>query len=217
MFEDLYTLGKSPKFNARVDAEDRVINVSNKAHGVAARRGDGTFGEIVPGQVAERSRGYFVGRGVIATIEIGVECKVLAKAMIKQIDRVMTDMRNQVSQFSKGTGSNPITVALVGINHADYTVGYEGDRAYRTGRVESIDAATGRRRVKNDKHPKDEAGKAIDRLRVGVAPHYDEVILLRYKATNEAPFSFEWVDPEAMKRDYAAALTKISREYERRF
>lgn len=137
--------------------------------------------------------------------------------MIKQIDRVMTDMKNQVVQFSKGTGSKPITVALVGVNHADYTVGYEGDRAYRTGRTEMIDAVTGARRVKNEKHPKDEASKAIDRLNTGVRPHYDEMILLRYKATNDEPFLFEWVDIEATRRDYSAALTKISRAYEQRF
>lgn len=217
LFEDLYALGKSPKFNDRVSRDERVLNIANKTHGVDARRGDGTFGEAIPGQAVARPPGYAVGRGFIATIEIGAECKVLAKAMIKQIDRVMTDMRNQVIQFGKGTGSNPITVAIVGINHADYTVGYEGDRIYRTGISETTDPVTGKKKRKNDKHPIDEAYKAIERLSVGVKQHYDELILLRYKATNESPFKFEWVDAKAMQLDYATSLVKISREYEHRF
>jgi hypothetical protein len=217
LFEDLHALGKSPKFCARVNANDCVVNVGNKAHGVAARRGDGTFGELIPGQIAEQSSGFVVGRGLIATIEIGVECKVLAKAMIKQIDRVMTDLKSQAAQFSKGTGSQPITVALVGVNHADYAIGYEGDRANRTGRTETINPLTGKKRIKNDKHPKDEASAAVERLNAEVRRHYDEMILLRYKATNDEPFLFEWVDLDATTRDYSAALTKISRAYEQRF
>jgi hypothetical protein len=46
---------------------------------------------------------------------------------------------------------------------------------------------------------------------------YDEMIVLRYQATNEKPFPFQWVDPAATQRGYAAALTKISREYDQRF
>lgn len=35
----------------------------------------------------------------MATIEIGVEVKILAKAMIKQIDRVTGDLTKQVGQY----------------------------------------------------------------------------------------------------------------------
>lgn len=45
--------------------------------------------------------GYIVARGPIATVEIGVEVKILAKAMIKQVNRVINDLRDQVSQFRR--------------------------------------------------------------------------------------------------------------------
>lgn len=200
----------------RVQNEECLLNVLNTTHGVKSRRGDGTFGERIPDQPVEHVPGFYVGRGLIATTEIGAECKILAKAMIKQIDRVMNDMRNQVSQFGKGTGSTPITVAIVGVNHADYAVGYEGDRVYRTGKSVYIDGA-GKRKTKNDAHPKDEAAKAIERIERDVRPFYDEMVLLRYKATNDAPFTFQWVDAATTQRDYAASLVKISRVYEQRF
>jgi hypothetical protein len=44
---------------------------------VEARRGDGTFGEIIPGEIAIDDPGYVVARGPIATVEIGVEVKIL--------------------------------------------------------------------------------------------------------------------------------------------
>lgn len=217
IFEDLFTLNKSPKLSARIREQTHVVNSSNRTHGVKARRGDGIFGELVPGERVHKSKDFEVGRGIIATIEIGAECKILAKAMIKQIGRVMNDMRDQVKQFNKGTGSTPITIAVVGVNHAAYTIGYEGNRTYRTGLMEEVNPHTGKiKRIVNS-HPSEEAEEAIKRLQEEVRPHYDEMIVLRYKATNETPFDFTWVDIDATRRDYAAALMRISREYERRF
>ena len=127
LYEDLVTVQRSPKLiEAMVLRKDRVVNAQNRRRGVDARRGDGTFGEIIPGETATFNAGYTVGRGPIATVEIGVEVKILAKAMIKQIDRVISDLRNQVAQFRRG-GGNPICVAVVGINQAESAVGYEGD------------------------------------------------------------------------------------------
>ena len=60
--------------------------------GKPGRRGDGTFGELVPAAVALTEKGMLVARGPITTIEIGAETKILAKAMIKQIDRVINDL-----------------------------------------------------------------------------------------------------------------------------
>jgi len=216
-FEDLLTLARSPKFVAHVESKQCVVNAGNKVHGVRARRGDGTFGELVPGETPTLSKDYQVSRGIIATIEIGAECKVLSKAMIKQIGRVMNDMRDQVAQFRRGTGSKPITVAIVGVNHADHTVGYEGSQTWKTGWVERVNAATGRAQRQYHKHPIEEAAEAIKRLTQEVRPHYDEMLVLRYKATNEMPFPFNWVDISETQRDYAALLTKVSREYEQRF
>lgn len=132
LYEDLLAVKRSSKFlDAVLQRRDRVLNVQNRRRGVEARRGDGTFGEIIPGEVAIFDPGYLVGRGPIATVEIGIEVKILAKAMIKQIDRVINDLRNQVVQFRRG-GGDPICVAIVGVNEAASTVGYEGDRPFPT-------------------------------------------------------------------------------------
>jgi hypothetical protein len=146
-----------------------------------------------------------VARGPVATIEIGAEVKILAKAMIKQIDRVTGDLKKQVSEFKYRSGDyEPICVGIVGINFAPVTTGYEGDRSYRT------DGA-------KHKHPYQEAPEAQRRLMAHAAPAYDEFLVLRYKATNEPPYPFEWVDYTDTVQEYGAILTRISRAYERRF
>jgi hypothetical protein len=48
-------------------------------------------------------------------------------------------------------------------------------------------------------------------------PHFDEFLILPYRATNAPPFPFEWVAYEEANLDYGAILTRISREYDRRF
>ncbi len=203
LYEDLLDLGNSEKLGSRVQAGDWVVNVANKRQGIRARRGDGTFGELVAGENAQSIPGFGVARGIVATVEIGVEVKILAKAMIKQIDRVCGDLIKQVSQFQRGSG-NPICVAVVGINHAASTVGYEGDRSYRTD-------------GKANRHPIQEAAKAEARLMDQVATYFDEFVILHYAATNEAPFPFHWVNPGLTQQNYGSALVRISREYDRRF
>jgi hypothetical protein len=124
--------------------------------------------------------------------------------MIKQIDRVINDLRNQVTQFKRG-GGNPICVAIVGINCADHTVGYEGDRPFpTTGRAGFL-------------HPSQEASEAERRLRAQAAREFDEFLILRFKATNEASCPFEWVDYNSTRLDYAAAVARISATYQQRF
>ncbi|HXY24410.1 MAG TPA: hypothetical protein VEI73_07145 [Candidatus Acidoferrum sp.] len=118
LYEDLVLIDRSPKLAREVDERRRVLNVQNRRHGVKARRGDGTFGEIVPREAPIVDEGYRIARGIVATVEIGVEVKILAKAMIKQIDRVISDLRNQVEEFKKG-GGNPICIGIVGVNHAE--------------------------------------------------------------------------------------------------
>jgi hypothetical protein len=44
----------------------------------------------------------------------------------------------------------------------------------------------------------------------------DEFLILRYKASNEPPYPFQWVDFGAVTRDYASVLTRISSKYQRR-
>jgi hypothetical protein len=204
LYEDLVTINRSPKLiEAAINRKDRVLNVQNKRRGVAARRGDGTFGEIIPGETPITDSGYLVARGPIATVEIGIEVKILAKAMIKQIDRVINDLRNQVVQFKRG-GGNPICVAIIGINRAGSTIGYEGDRPFPT---------TGKAGFP---HPIQEASEAERRLRAEAAPEFDEFIVLRFRATNSPPYLFEWSNYNETRLDYAAALSRISARYQQR-
>lgn len=202
-YEDLLALGKSPKLVERVRTGERVLNAQNVRRGIKARRGDGTFGEIIPGRAPVADPGYTVTRGPIATVEIGIEVKVLAKAMIKQIDRVMNDLRGQVTHFRRG-GGNPICIGIVGINHADRYVSYEGKRSFKT---------TGRGGFP---HPIQEADHAATRL-AEAGSAFDEFLVLQFRATNERPYPFEWVDIEATKSDYGAVLVRVSRKYEERF
>jgi hypothetical protein len=203
MYEDLVTLNKSQKLVDRVHGHERVVNLANITTGKPARRGDGTFGEIVPTAIAIISKGILVARGPVATIEIGAETKILAKAMIKQIDRVIGDLIRQVDQFQKSRG-NPISIAFIGVNHSEAYTSYEGRRRYKT---------DGR----NNRHPVQEATKAEELLLQKALPAFDEFQLLRFRATNVKPYPFEWVDLSKTSMEYGALLTRISREYERRF
>lgn len=202
LYEDLHTLGRSPKLVTRVNSELSVLNTMNHRHGIKARRGDGSFGETVPGADIIKDPGFAVSRGPIATIEVGVEVKILMKAMIKQIDRVASDLRGQAAHF-RSRGGNPICVGVVGINHADHCTGYEGTRSFPTD-------------GKTHKHPIQEALAAEARLMQHAAAAFDEFIILRFKATNEDPFPFAWVNAKGTQLDYGAALARISQEYQAR-
>jgi hypothetical protein len=121
--------------------------------------------------------------------------------MLKQIDRVITDMKNQVAEFRRHHGS-PIPIGIAGINCAQYTVSYEGPgRSYRT---------TGKGGYA---HPVQEADEAERRLRALAAPSFDEFLILRYKATNEAPFPFAWDNGVKTNHEYGAILSRISNRY----
>lgn len=193
-YEDLVGIGRSPKLKEAVASGERVLNVQNRRVGIAARRGDGTFGEIIPGEVPIRDPGYAVARGRVATVEIGVEIKILAKKMIAQVGRVTDVLLQQVDHFWLKSHKDPIAVAIVGVNHALYTTGYEGDRSFKT---------DGRKY----KHPFQEAPEAERRLRANAGPRYDEFLILKYRAANEPPFAFEWVDYEVTAQEYGALLS----------
>ncbi len=203
LYEDLIALNKSEKLSARVHGHERVINLRNVMIGKPARRGDGTFGEIVPTAVAVIEKGILVARGPVATIEIGAETKILAKAMIKQIDRVIGDLIRQIEQFKKA-GGNPICLAFVGVNHAEQYTSHEARRRYKTD-------------GKKQKHPYQEAPRAEELLIQKALPAFDEFQLLRFRATNVKPYPFEWVDLNTTVMEYGALLTRVSREYDRRF
>lgn len=203
LYEDLLTIGRSPKYVQNVKSGRSVVNMANTRAGIKARRGDGSFGECLPHVTPFQEPGLMVSRGPIANIEIGVETKILAKAMIKQIDRVINDLENQARVF-RSRGGNAICVAVVGINQAPVYLSYEGDREYLTD-------------GKKYKHPIQEAAEAERRIRQHVAPLYDELIVLPFVATNQAPHAFAWASPATVANDYGGALLRISHEYERRF
>lgn len=201
--EDLYALSRSARLNALIESGERVLNLRNTVRGVQSRRGDATFGEAVPHSPTVGSPGFAVRRGEIATVEIGTEVKILAKAMIKQIDRVIGDLNRQVAQFHSA-GGNPLCVGIVGINAADHYTSYEKEKTWPTD-------------GKKYKPPAQESHQAEDRVVKGAAFSFDEFLILRFRARNQPPFTFEWVDEERTTSDYGAILTRILRKYEVRF
>lgn len=204
LYEDLVTLGRSSLFAERVHRHECVANTRNLAVGKNSRRGDGTFGELVPTVAAITTEGLIVARGPVANIQIGAETKILAKSMIKQIDRVIGDLERQVDEF-KSTGGNPITVAFVGINHASAYTSYEGQRPFPT------DGKGGYR------HPIQEAAEAEARLLARAKPTFFDFQILNFRATNVPPYPFEWVNHAQTGMEYSSALVRISREYDMRF
>jgi hypothetical protein len=122
LVEDILDNRLSGLIAARVESGKLVYNRANQPTGIKARRGDGTFGEVVPNIVISVDAGHSVSRGLVATIEVVIEVNVLAKAFMKQIDRVTGDLQKQVSFFKK-SGGNPVTVGIVGVNHADSYLG----------------------------------------------------------------------------------------------
>jgi len=205
LFEDLYQLARSNKYVTAVKNQSSVSNRRNKQTGKANRRGDGTFGERVLSVTPVVPPGLAVAVGAVATVEIGAEVKVLAKAMIKQLDRVGTDMENQVKEFKKH-GGNPICVGIVGVNSATVYTSYEGKRKYTT---------TGKGGYS---HPVQEANVAERRLVQRVLPQFEELIALRFTVSNTRPFKdFQWVNATQTETEYSAALLRISKEYEKRF
>jgi hypothetical protein len=204
LYEDLLHLKRSPKYARRVAAGTSVVNFSNVSPGIAARRADGTFGQNVPHVDPNVVDGYAVLRGTTATVEIGVEVKIVCKAMLRQIGRVMNDLKEQASELQL-KNVDAVRAAVVGVNFAPFYVSFEGDREWRT---------TGHGK---HKHPVQEADEVVSRLRARVAPLYDELLVLPFIATNDPPYDFAWVDSATTQREYGAALVRLSQLYEKRF
>jgi hypothetical protein len=203
LYEDLFDLAPTSKLRRRVLANTHALNPKNVSPGIRARRGDGSFGDVVPGTLPVLAPGFSVVRAPTADVEIGAEVKIVAKAMMKQIDRVVSDMRRQAEHF-KTKSPDAITVGLVGINWAEAYTSYEGDRSYPT---------DGRKYP----HPVQEAAEAEKRLLVDAAPALSEFAILRFRATNVEPYPFEWVSRAQTEADYGSRLVRILKAYERRF
>jgi hypothetical protein len=215
LYEDLYVRSKqrsaTSKFVAGVDVATRVVNPRNLNYGTTARRADGTLGEILHGAIAVTEPGFIVQRGTTVITEIGIEVKILTKAMIKQIDRVCGDLTKQVTHFGQKGGSKPpIPVAIVGVNHSKAFLGYEGSRTT---------LADGTRQPDGTIHasPAAEATRAKADLDTIARPHYFQFLLLEFEATNMPPYPFKWVNASKTAADYNALLSKLAYEYEARF
>lgn len=196
-FEDLFDLNRSWRYRDRVSIGMSVLNRKNLRVGVVARRGDGSFGEIVPNVVPVKEPSFSVMRGPIATIEIGIEVKIIQKAMLRQVGRVITDLIGQVNEFKKKKGK-PITIGIAGVNHAKFYKSFEGKTTWET---------TG---LGKYKHPYQEADEVERRLMAEAAPHYDEFLILRFIATNTPPFNFSWVKKTSTEHEYGAVLARVS-------
>lgn len=121
--------------------------------------------------------------------------------MIKQIDRVISDLCGQSGHF-RTKSPHAVTVGVVGLNHADFYVSYEGGRSYRTGDY--------------GPHPIRETPEAERRLRDSAEPCFDEFLILPFKATNVEPYPFEWLDPDRLRDAYASMLVRLLGRYGRR-
>lgn len=142
-------------------------------------------------------------RGTTAEVELGAEVKILAKAMIKQIDRVMNDLRSQASHLQEKS-PRALTIGIAAVNFADHYISHEGERRYPT------DGSGG------NPHPSQEGPKAELRLRA-VEDRFTEFLQIGFRATNEPPYPFEFVAPTRVQNDYGSILVRLSREYDRRF
>ena len=200
LFEDLVSHDVSNLFVQRVRSRREIVTMKGEIYGrKRVRRNDSFSGKPPAGELDIRSvADSLVSEGVIAEPHIGCEVKTLAKAQQKQVDRVINDLRGFGVRMRR-LHIRCINVAVVGVNHESKYVSYEGDRQYR-------------HRLRPN-----EASQTEERVRE-VQEDFDEVLILPFRATNEAPkFPFAWVDEAKTRRDYGAILTRIGSLYDERF
>ena len=215
LYEDLYVRSaarsRASKFVQRVKHAESVVNPRNKNYGKTARRGDGTLGELMHGAEVVTEEGYVIKRGSTVITEIGVEVKILAKAMIKQLDRVIGDLNKQVTEFqTKGGSKQPITLGIVGVNRSPSFLSYEGAISF-------LADGTKQPNGKSYARPSDEASRAIEDLQRLARPHFFEFLILEFEASNMEPYPFKWVNPAKTFNEYNALLSRLAFEYEARF
>lgn len=199
LYDDLYSLNGSPKLVSRIAAGHEVVNVANTVKGKAGRRGDGTFGQLVPGVQGTLGQEYLVRRGPIASLRIAAEAKFVVTKQLAQIDRVITDLRNQADTF-RGQSRDVITVGITAVNFSDSYTSYEGDNVFVAKYPPSRDAP-----------------ETTARLESMAKPAFDEFLVMKFRATNVPPYPFEWVNEAETRMLYSSILLRLSNEYERRF
>lgn len=203
VFEDALATQASPKLTTRVAADHVVANAANRNAGINARRPDGTFGMRVQHVPAITIPGFAIKRGQTVSAQIGVEVKILSKAMSRQVGRVISDLRDGASEI-RASNAQAITLAIVGINHAPYYVSMEGETEWRT---------TGSGRYK---HPYQEAGRMEPMIRAALGQTFDEMLFLHFSATNDSPYPFAWVNSGQTNLLCGAIIGRIVQMYEQR-
>jgi hypothetical protein len=184
----------------RCAAQDEIVTLAGEIYGRRRVRRNDSFSGRPPAAEVDivRLQGFQVSEGVIAEPHIGCEVKIIAKAQQKQIDRVINDLRGFATRM-KALHTRCINVAIAGVNHESEYVSYEGERSYR--------------------HPlrANEPKLTEARLRE-LEGDFDEILILPFRATNEAPdFPFRWVNEAKTRRDYGAVITRIGSLYDERF
>ena len=200
LFEDLLTHGVSPRYNHHISQGRGVVNLGGRIHTPKSiRRNDSIFGKPPVGEVLEPlNEGFSVPEGSVAEPRIGCEVKIIAKSQQKQIDRVISDLDNFALRM-KTLNRKCINVAIIGINHESDYVGREGKRTFKH-TLREQEPTTVREKISRD-----------------LGERYDEVLVLKFKATNQKPYPFRWLDPQAVDLDYGAALTRVGERYQERF
>lgn len=202
LYEDLLEHAGSNKFNERVESGKCAVNIDGSTRGVNVRRGDGTFGMIVPAHAPQHVKGFAVLQGMVALTQIGAEFKIVTTAHLKQIDRVITDLTGSAVSL-KTKSPKAITVGFAAVNYSENWTGIEGTRTFPV-----------QRKPQKAMLESDETSRRLLEL---ARPAFDEFMLLRFKATNQSPYPFEWLNEANTTADYAAALVRIAHEYDERF
>lgn len=198
LFEDLLYHNVSAAYREHVRNGRCVVSLGGGIHGRLIRRNDSIFGLPPAGVMGvRRQSGLEVFEGPVAEPRVGCEVKILAKAQLKQIDRVISDLDNFATRM-KRLNERCINVAIVGVNHESNYLGHEGERTFR------------------GKLGREEPRTTIGRLGV-LREVYDELLILGFKATNQPPYPFGWLDTKMVELDYASALTRVGERYQERF
>ena len=95
-----------------------------------------------------------------------------------------------------------MTVGIAAVNYSEQYTGMEGRRRFTIQRTPERAAR--------------EAEETSRRLEMLARPEFDEFLLFKFKATNQKPYPFEWLDAPGVKADYGAALVRIGDLYEKR-
>lgn len=103
----------------------------------------------------------------------------------------------------KEKSANAITVGFAAVNYSERWTGMEGTRSFPVERTPKRALAAS-----------DETSRRLLEI---ARPAFDEFVLLRFRATNQEPFPFSWLNATGTAADYGAALVRIAALYEKRF